>query len=395
MMWASLTDPSPGPAAGHAAARDDVTRYRVALSVSDPLTGGGVADAAVDVLSAAAALGGFAVDVDRRAPGDAIGAPSAGPTRTPHAVLEIGSPGSLPEPAAADVVSLRPVRAMAGVRCRLPHRCASDIDAWFVVPAPGLPPAAGPVGTAPRSVGLEATRVACQLAAARPRHRLTVVVDRNQGSGVPASCMQVVREALHAGSEVVVEAYPIEAFVRAKLADPGSLDVVLTPAHYGSGLADLFAARSGTLGFAPTVRVATDAGRPLVVVAADGAEAQLFGPEFANPMSALWASAVVLDCLGQSAAGAGVMRALDAALRQAHLRPFDLGGRATTRELAGAVCNALIDRLSVLTLHRPAQKGAAPQAGPGGCAVPSSQPGGGGSAAAWRTNADPWRAVPV
>jgi len=57
----------------------------------------------------------------------------------------------------------------------------------------------------------------------------------------------------------------------------------------------------------------------------------------ANPIAAIWASAMMLEHLGEAAAGARVMGALKTVVAAGRVRTPDLGGKCTTQEFAAAV----------------------------------------------------------
>jgi tartrate dehydrogenase/decarboxylase / D-malate dehydrogenase len=64
------------------------------------------------------------------------------------------------------------------------------------------------------------------------------------------------------------------------------------------------------------------------------------GQGTANPIGAVWSASMLLDDLGEERAGAAVLAAIERVL-EAGLHTPDLGGRATTREVGGAIVEAI------------------------------------------------------
>jgi tartrate dehydrogenase/decarboxylase/D-malate dehydrogenase len=67
-----------------------------------------------------------------------------------------------------------------------------------------------------------------------------------------------------------------------------------------------------------------------------GSAPDIAGQGVANPIGAIWSAALLLDHLGEAAASARVMSALEDVCRDG-LRTRDLGGSAKTTEVGDAV----------------------------------------------------------
>jgi len=68
-----------------------------------------------------------------------------------------------------------------------------------------------------------------------------------------------------------------------------------------------------------------------------GSAPDIAGRGIANPIGAIWAGALMLDHLGEQEAHDRVMAAVGRTLAEGTVRTPDLGGRATTVEMAAAV----------------------------------------------------------
>jgi tartrate dehydrogenase/decarboxylase/D-malate dehydrogenase len=72
-----------------------------------------------------------------------------------------------------------------------------------------------------------------------------------------------------------------------------------------------------------------------------GSAPDIAGHGIANPIAAVWAGALMLDHLGESAAHDRIVAAITRVLGEAGPRTPDLGGHATTDEVARAIRDAL------------------------------------------------------
>jgi tartrate dehydrogenase/decarboxylase/D-malate dehydrogenase len=65
------------------------------------------------------------------------------------------------------------------------------------------------------------------------------------------------------------------------------------------------------------------------------------GKGIANPIGTFWSSVMLLEHLGEQAAAARLMRAIERVTADPSLHTPDLGGKATTDQVTRAVCEAL------------------------------------------------------
>ena len=71
-----------------------------------------------------------------------------------------------------------------------------------------------------------------------------------------------------------------------------------------------------------------------------GAAFDITGKGIANPVGSLWTASLMLEHLGEHEAAAVLMAAIEQVCAAGIVTP-DLGGRATTKEVARAVADAL------------------------------------------------------
>jgi tartrate dehydrogenase/decarboxylase/D-malate dehydrogenase len=65
------------------------------------------------------------------------------------------------------------------------------------------------------------------------------------------------------------------------------------------------------------------------------------GKGIANPIGTFWSGVMMLEHLGEAAAAARLMRAIERVTADPALHTPDLGGTATTAEVTRAVCEAV------------------------------------------------------
>ena len=72
-----------------------------------------------------------------------------------------------------------------------------------------------------------------------------------------------------------------------------------------------------------------------------GSAFDITGKGIANPIGTFWTGAMMLEHLGETAAAARLMRAIERVTADPALHTPDLGGTATTRQVTDAVIGAL------------------------------------------------------
>ncbi|HEY8417026.1 MAG TPA: isocitrate/isopropylmalate family dehydrogenase, partial [Limnochordales bacterium] len=118
---------------------------------------------------------------------------------------------------------------------------------------------------------------------------------------------------------------------------PETLDVVVTSNLFGDILTDLGGALQGSLGIPASGNIDPERRNPSLFEPVHGTAPDIAGKGIANPMAAVWAGVMMLEFLGEDEAAQGVMAALEAVAREGRVLTPDLGGTATTDEVAAAI----------------------------------------------------------
>jgi len=252
-------------------------------------------------------------------------------------------------------VNIRPVRLLKGIQTPLRDREPEDID--FVVVREnneGEYSEIGGrlyVGTENETVVQESVftrrgvdrilRYAFELAATRPARHLTSATKSN---GI-IHTMPFWDERFAAVSEeypdVHTDQYHIDILTARFVLNPDWFDVVVGSNLFGDILSDLGPAIAGTIGIAPSANINPEREYPSMFEPVHGSAPDIAGKGIANPIGQIWSGAMMLDHLGHPEAATAIEAAIEAVLMDKTLLTPDMGGKATTAELGGAIAEVL------------------------------------------------------
>jgi tartrate dehydrogenase/decarboxylase/D-malate dehydrogenase len=349
-------------------------RYRIAAIPADGI-GPEVIGAGLEVLDALAARAGFALDVDSYDWGSAryrqTGAmmPADGLARLRGAdAIYFGAVGA---PDIPDHVTLwglrlaicqgfdqyanvRPTRILPGVTSPLRDVGPGDLD-WLIIRENSEGEYAGQGGRShrglPEEVATEVAiftrvgvtrimRFAFDSARRRPRKHLTVVTKSNAQRFGLVLWDEVAAEVAAEFPDVTWDKELVDAMTLRMVKKPGGIDTVVATNLHADILTDLAAALAGSLGVAPTANIDPSRRYPSMFEPIHGSAFDITGKGIANPVATFWTGAMMLDHLGEGAAAAALMTAVEQVCAAGILTP-DLGGKATTNEVTRAVIEAI------------------------------------------------------
>jgi 3-isopropylmalate dehydrogenase len=134
--------------------------------------------------------------------------------------------------------------------------------------------------------------------------------------------------------KIVAEHRYVDALALELVREPERFQVIVTNNLYGDILSDLGAGLVGGLGLAASANL--HPGRAGLFEPVHGSAPPLAGKGVANPMAAVLTGALMLEQLGHPEAARDLERAVQATLA-ARVRTPDIGGHATTKEVAAAM----------------------------------------------------------
>ena len=173
--------------------------------------------------------------------------------------------------------------------------------------------------------------------ARRRRGRLASVTKSNAQKHSMVFWDEVTEAVAADFPDVAVTRYHVDAMAARFVTDPASLDVVVASNLFGDILTDIGAAIQGGLGFAASANLNPDGGVPSMFEPVHGSAPDIAGTGRANPLAAIWSGALMLDHLGETAAAAATMAAMERIVARGAVATPDRGGGATTAEVAAAV----------------------------------------------------------
>jgi isocitrate dehydrogenase (NAD+) len=142
------------------------------------------------------------------------------------------------------------------------------------------------------------------------------------------------RIAKEYAGRVVFEERIIDAMAMQLILKPEAFDMIVTTNMFGDILSDEIAGLVGGLGLAPGANIGEGAS---IFEAVHGTAPDIAGQGIANPGAQILAACMMLEHLGHEACAGRIRRALEAVVREGKTVTRDLGGTASTHELADAV----------------------------------------------------------
>jgi ABC-type phosphate transport system substrate-binding protein len=177
----------------------------------------------------------------------------------------------------------------------------------------------------------------------RPRKHLTLVTKSNAQRHGLVLWDEVFFEVAKGYPDVQIDRELVDAVTTRMVLKPRTLDVLVATNLHADILSDLAAALSGSLGIGPTANLNPERTFPSMFEPIHGSAFDIAGKGVANPIATFWTAAMMLEHLGEVAAAARLMKAVEATTAT-KVRTPDLGGTATTRDVTRAVCEAVTRR---------------------------------------------------
>jgi tartrate dehydrogenase/decarboxylase/D-malate dehydrogenase len=277
----------------------------------------------------------------------------------------IGAPG-VPDRVSADLllairqrfdlyVNLRPMRLLAGLTSPLANRGPNEIDMVCVrensegeyAGVGGRVHTGTPEEVAEQTAvftyrGIERlARYGFELASKRPRRSLASATKSNALAFSMNLWDEVVEKVHKDYPSIEYRKYHVDALAARMITHPQTLDVIIASNMFGDILTDIGSAISGSLGIAPGANINPERTFPSMFEPIHGSAPDIAGKGLANPIGAIWAGAQMLEHLGHRDLHDRVLGAIERVVATGKVRTPDLGGSATTAQVAGAVRAAL------------------------------------------------------
>jgi tartrate dehydrogenase/decarboxylase / D-malate dehydrogenase len=251
--------------------------------------------------------------------------------------------------------NVRPTRILPGIESPLKRCGPRDLD-WVIVRENSEGEYAGVGGRVHQGQPIEAAtdvcmmtragverimRFAFRLAQSRPRKHLTVVTKSNAQRHAMVMWDEIALQVSKEFSGVTWDKVLVDACTARMVNNPASLDTIVATNLHADILSDLAAALAGSLGIAPTGNIDPERRYPSMFEPIHGSAFDIMGKGLANPIGTFWSCVMLLEHLGENAAAARLMKAIEAVTADPKLHTGDLGGQAKTQQVTDAVCAQL------------------------------------------------------
>ncbi len=251
--------------------------------------------------------------------------------------------------------NVRPTRILPGIDAPLKRCTAADLN-WVIVRENSEGEYAGVGGRVHQGHAIEAAtdvsimtragverimRFAFKLAASRPRKLLTVITKSNAQRHAMVMWDEIALQISREFPEVRWDKELVDAATARMVNRPASLDTLVATNLHADILSDLAAALAGSLGIAPTGNIDPERRYPSMFEPIHGSAFDIMGKGLANPIGTFWSCVMLLEHLGETAAAATLMAAIEAVTADTSLHTGDLGGSAKTVDVTRAVCGRL------------------------------------------------------
>jgi isocitrate dehydrogenase (NAD+) len=181
-------------------------------------------------------------------------------------------------------------------------------------------------------------RFAFDLARSSGRRRITLGHKANIMRFSDGLFLRIGEDEAEAHRDVAFEAMQIDRLSMLLTREPEAFDVLLLPNLYGDILSDLCAGLVGGLGLAAGANLGWEYA---VFEPVHGSAPDIAGRGLADPVAMIRSGAMLLRHLGEREAADRVERAVDQVLAKGEVCTRDLGGSASTAEVARAIVDEL------------------------------------------------------
>jgi tartrate dehydrogenase/decarboxylase/D-malate dehydrogenase len=249
-------------------------------------------------------------------------------------------------------VNLRPMRLLPGLTSPLANRTAADIDMVCVrensegeyaglggrVHVGTKHEVAEQTGLFTRQGIERILRYGFETAMQRPRKLLASATKSNALRHSMVLWDEIAESVRKDYPAVEYRKYHVDAIAARMVTHPATLDVIVASNLFGDILTDIGSAISGSLGIAPGANINPERNFPSMFEPIHGSAPDIAGKGIANPIGAIWAGAMMLDHLGHRDLHDRILGAIERVVASGRHRTPDLGGLATTGQLAQAIC---------------------------------------------------------
>ncbi|GAB6275225.1 MAG: isocitrate/isopropylmalate dehydrogenase family protein [Peptococcaceae bacterium] len=175
---------------------------------------------------------------------------------------------------------------------------------------------------------------AFNLARQKGRKKVTAVHKANIMKLTDGLFLDCAREVAKDYPDITFDEMIVDALCMKLVQAPETYDVLVLPNLYGDIVSDLCAGLVGGLGVAPGANIGDEAA---VFEPVHGSAPKHAGKNRVNPLAIILSGIMMLEHLNEKKAAQRVMEAVIAVLKEKTHLTYDLGGSASTSEMAAAI----------------------------------------------------------
>lgn len=170
------------------------------------------------------------------------------------------------------------------------------------------------------------------------RKKVTAVHKANIMKKADGLFLEEVRKTADKYSDIAYDELIVDNACMKLVQQPQKFDVIVTENLYGDIISDLCAGLVGGLGVVPGMNVGEDC---MIFEAVHGSAPDIAGKNIANPLALLMSAVEMLKAIGETGAADSIQSAIYKLLKDGKCLTPDLGGSATTGEMAKELCRLI------------------------------------------------------
>ncbi|MFI5372690.1 MAG: isocitrate/isopropylmalate dehydrogenase family protein [Candidatus Eisenbacteria bacterium] len=181
-------------------------------------------------------------------------------------------------------------------------------------------------------------RAAFEFARDHGRRKVTVVHKANVVRATDGLFLEAARRVAKEFPSIAIDDANIDAITMWLLKNPFNYDVLVAPNLYGDIISDLCAQMVGGLGFGCSGNIGDELA---VFEPTHGSAPKYAGQNKVNPIATILAAKMMLDWLDEGETARRIEAAVAEVVREGRVRTYDMGGAATTSDMAEAIATKL------------------------------------------------------
>ncbi|MDD4308730.1 MAG: isocitrate/isopropylmalate dehydrogenase family protein [Thermoplasmata archaeon] len=181
-------------------------------------------------------------------------------------------------------------------------------------------------------------RAAFEFAKANGRKKVTVVHKANVVRATDGLFLETAKTVAKDYPGIEMDNANIDAMCMWLLKNPHNYDVLVAPNLYGDIVSDLCAQMVGGLGFGCSGNIGD---KLAVFEPTHGSAPKHAGKYKANPLATILAAKMMLEWLGEKKMAEKLEKAVAEVIKEGKVRTYDMGGSASTLDMANAVAGKL------------------------------------------------------